>query len=97
MGVLLVWLLILKPCVGSSFMALQGPGCKLPANFSIFCGYCFSIPTSYRGGYPFRYDAGQPAYLYNSDKCEGTADAELAATARDCNGFGWNSIFIQCS
>ncbi|GLJ27573.1 hypothetical protein SUGI_0540890 [Cryptomeria japonica] len=97
MGVLLVWLLIVKPSVGSNFIALQGPGCTLPGNVSMFCGYCFSIPTSYRAGYVFRYDAGQPAYLYNSDKCEGTPDTELSATTQDCNGFGWNSIFIQCS
>ncbi|GLJ27577.1 hypothetical protein SUGI_0540970 [Cryptomeria japonica] len=96
MGVLLVWLLILKPCVGSAFIAMQGPGCKLPAHVFSICGNCFSIPTDYRAGYFFRYDEGQPVYLYNSDTCEGTPHTVLAEYTQDCTGFGWNNVYIGC-
>ncbi|GLJ27575.1 hypothetical protein SUGI_0540910 [Cryptomeria japonica] len=85
------------PSVGSNFISFQGPGCALPGTVIMSCGYCLPIFENYHSGYSFRYYDGQPAYLYNSDKCEGTPDTELAATTEDCNGFGWSSIFIQCS
>ncbi|GLJ27569.1 hypothetical protein SUGI_0540820 [Cryptomeria japonica] len=91
-AVLLVWLLILKPCVGSYFTMWEGPGCVLPAEGYAGCD-CFLI--SQHGGYKFVYE-GQPVFLHNSYDCQGAIHTTLAVNTTDCTGFEWNSFIIGC-
>ncbi|GLJ27560.1 hypothetical protein SUGI_0540630 [Cryptomeria japonica] len=91
-GVLFVWLLFLKPCVGSSFTVWSGPGCNTQGLRFSNCG-CFSIP--FHGGYEFEY-GGQSVALYNSDACQGAIDTQFGASASGCTGFVWNSISVLC-
>ncbi|GLJ27568.1 hypothetical protein SUGI_0540790 [Cryptomeria japonica] len=93
MGIFLVWLLILKPCVGSSYLTVwSGPECNTQGLRFSDCG-CHSIP--HHGGYEFIYE-GQDASLYNTDICEGPIHTTLVSSTTNCTSFGWNSVFISC-
>ncbi|XP_057831840.2 antimicrobial peptide 1-like [Cryptomeria japonica] len=92
-GVVLVWLFILKPCVGSTFSAWGGPGCDVPGEALGGCGECYGI--GYHAGYNFQY-SGQTVYLYSSNDCTGQVDTTLAVNTRECSSFGWNSFIIGC-
>ncbi|GLJ27581.1 hypothetical protein SUGI_0541050 [Cryptomeria japonica] len=92
-GIVLVWLLLLRPCVGiSSLTVWSGPGCDTQGLRFNNCG-CFSIPN--HGGYEFVYN-GQPVYLYNADACQGGVHTILGVTTTDCTGFGWSRVSIEC-
>ncbi|GLJ27559.1 hypothetical protein SUGI_0540620 [Cryptomeria japonica] len=92
-GVLLVWLLFLKPSVGSHFTVWSGPGCNTQAFRYSDCG-CSNF--SFQAGYEFVYE-GQTAFVYSAPSCQGTADAHFDNSASGCTGIPWTSVFIQCS
>ncbi|GLJ27585.1 hypothetical protein SUGI_0541110 [Cryptomeria japonica] len=94
MGVLLVWLLVLKPCVGSSFTAWEGPGCSNEGIRYSNCG-CYNLMPEYHGGYQFDFD-GVYALFFNANDCDGHPHTTLGVNTIDCNEFAWNSFILVC-
>ncbi|GLJ27567.1 hypothetical protein SUGI_0540740 [Cryptomeria japonica] len=92
MGVFLVCLLILKPCVGMSFTVWGGPGCN---GYQATYGYCGCISLPFNGGYEF-IEGGPTVFVYNDNYCEGEIQNTLVSSTKDCSGFGWKSVDIQC-
>ncbi|GLJ28075.1 hypothetical protein SUGI_1495770 [Cryptomeria japonica] len=59
------------------------------------CG-CYALTSDYRGGYNFDYQI-QGIALYNTAGCAGKPDAVMFNSQRDCNPFGWNSVYFFCT
>ncbi|XP_057831848.1 antimicrobial peptide 1-like [Cryptomeria japonica] len=93
-GVLLVGLFILNPCVSySTFTAWEGPGCDFAGIVYMGCD-CFSM--DYHGAFDFIFE-GQPVHLFDDDNWVGNPHTTLSVNTTDCNhGFGWKSLIIPC-
>jgi MiAMP1 protein len=53
------------------------------------------IPAGYNGSYVFYY-TGQTLTAYNQPDAQGVAVATLNGSTSQLDGFGWQSVFIQC-
>ncbi|GLJ28055.1 hypothetical protein SUGI_0550920 [Cryptomeria japonica] len=92
---MLVWVLFEKAYAGSTFIAYPEPGCPNgPVVGGEGCG-CISIPSDHHGGYIFTYQS-QGIALFDTAGCAGKPLTVLTHSEKDCNPFGWNSVFFYC-